>query len=110
MSLAGNVPINVPEQSANVLVFFDPDALLAGPRQCCATSGGVSPTIPTSRRPGYRRTPCSISGRAGGRRERWPSICRLDNSLDEVYADSGSATAWLLGSPRSVTVSANIMF
>jgi outer membrane receptor protein involved in Fe transport len=35
---------------------------------------------------------------------------RVDNTLDEIYADSGSSTAWLLGQPRSVTVSMNVVF
>ena len=35
---------------------------------------------------------------------------RVDNTLDEIYADSGSATAWLLGQPRALTVSLNVVF
>jgi len=35
---------------------------------------------------------------------------RLDNALDEVYADSGDAFAWLLGQPRAVVVGTNITF
>jgi outer membrane receptor protein involved in Fe transport len=35
---------------------------------------------------------------------------RVDNILDEVYADSGSITQWLLGPPRSPAVSLNVLF
>ena len=35
---------------------------------------------------------------------------RLDNALDEVYADNGWTTMWLLGRPRSVSVSTNVLF
>jgi iron complex outermembrane receptor protein len=35
---------------------------------------------------------------------------RLDNALDEVYADSGNSTAWLLGQPRAVTLGASVTF
>ena len=35
---------------------------------------------------------------------------RLDNAFDEVYGDSGSTTMWLLGPPRSATVSLNALF
>ena len=40
----------------------------------------------------------------------WFFDLRVDNVLDEIYADSGSATAWLLGAPRSATASVNIIF
>jgi iron complex outermembrane receptor protein len=33
---------------------------------------------------------------------------RIDNAFDEIYADSG--TQWLLGSPRSFTISLNVLF
>jgi iron complex outermembrane receptor protein len=35
---------------------------------------------------------------------------RVDNALDALYADSGTTTQWLLGSPRSFTVSLNLAF
>ena len=35
---------------------------------------------------------------------------RLDNALDEVYADNGWTTMWLLGRPRSVSLSTNVPF
>jgi iron complex outermembrane receptor protein len=35
---------------------------------------------------------------------------RLDNAFDELYADSGTTTQWLLGSPRSATISMNFFF
>jgi hypothetical protein len=34
----------------------------------------------------------------------------MDNVFDEIYPDSGTTTQWLLGSPRSATVSLNVRF
>jgi len=109
VSLAGNVPINVPEQSANVLVFFDPTpswqarANLRYVGQRFADNTNVA----ASRIPSYAVLDLGTRWRAT---RTLAFDLRLDNSLGEVYADSGSTTAWLLGSPRSVTVSANMMF
>jgi iron complex outermembrane receptor protein len=35
---------------------------------------------------------------------------RIDNAFNEIYADSGTTTQWLLGSPRSFTISLNVLF
>jgi iron complex outermembrane receptor protein len=35
---------------------------------------------------------------------------RVDNAFDQLYGDSGTTTQWLLGSPRSFTVSLNVLF
>ena len=109
VSLAGNVPINVPEKSANLLIFWDPtpawqaraNLRYVGRRFADNTNAAAS-LIPSY-------TVLDLG-------TRWKATrilafdLRLDNALEEIYADSGSATAWLLGSPRSVSVSVNIMF
>ena len=109
VSLAGNVPLNVPEKSANVLVFFDPTSSWQA-RVNLRYMGrrfADNTNVAASLIPWYTVLDLGTRWKAT---PRLAFDLRLDNSLDEVYADSGSATAWLLGSPRSVTASANILF
>jgi iron complex outermembrane receptor protein len=109
VSLAGNVPLNVPEKSANVMVFWDPAPAwqtravmrYVGLRYADNTNSAAS-VIPS-----YKVLDLGVRWRA---RPKFSVDVRLDNTLDEIYADSGSSTAWLLGQPRSVTVSTNILF
>jgi len=109
VSLAGNVPLNVPEKSANVMVFWDPApswqarAVMryVGLRYADNTNAAAS-LIPS-----YKVLDLGVRWRA---RPKLSVDVRLDNTLDEIYADSGSTTAWLLGQPRSLTVSTNILF
>jgi iron complex outermembrane receptor protein len=109
VSLAGNVPINVPEKSANVLVFWEPAPSWQARavfrhvgRRFADNTNSAASLIPS-----YSVLDLGTRWRATSR---LAFDLRVDNTLDEVYADSGSATAWLLGSPRSVSVSANILF
>jgi iron complex outermembrane receptor protein len=109
VSLAGNVPLNVPERSANVLLFWDATpswqarAVLRyfGKRFADNTNAAAS-LIPSY-------TVLDVGSKWKVTRNLSFDL-RLDNTFDEVYADSGSATAWLLGQPRSVSVSANVLF
>ena len=109
VSLAGNVPVNVPEESANAIVFWDVTPFLT-PRVVVRYVGrrfADNTNAPVTRIPSY--TVVDI----GTRWRVTPKLSldlRLDNVSDEAYADSGSSTAWLLGRPRSVAVSANILF
>jgi iron complex outermembrane recepter protein len=109
VSLAGNVPVNVPEESANAIVFWDVTPFLT-PRVVVRYVGrrfADNTNAPVTRIPSY--TVVDI----GTRWRVTPKVSldlRLDNVSDEVYADSGSSAAWLLGRPRSVTVSANFLF
>ena len=109
VSLAGNVPLNVPEESANVMVFVDATRSIelrsvlryVGRRFADNTNSAVS------RIPSYKVLDL------GGRVRVTPMLSldvRLDNALDEIYADSGSTTAWQLGPPRGATVSATLRF
>ena len=109
VSLAGNVPLNVPEKSANVMVFWDPTSswqaranLRSVGRRFADNTNAAATLIPS-----YKVLDLGTRWKA---RPKLGLDLRLDNALDEVYADSGSATAWLLGSPRSISLSANIMF
>jgi iron complex outermembrane receptor protein len=109
VSLAGNVPLNVPERNANLLVFWDATSALqlrslvryVGRRFADNTNALVS-LIPSY-------TVVDL----GARWQVRPNVSldlRLDNALDEVYADSGDSFAWLLGQPRAVTVGTSITF
>ena len=109
VSLSGNVPLNVPEKSANVIVFWDPAPAWQARavvrhvgRRFADNTNSAAALIPS-----YSVLDLGTRWKAT---RRLSLDVRLDNTLDAVYADSGSATAWLLGSPRSVSLSANILF
>jgi iron complex outermembrane receptor protein len=109
VSLAGNVPLNVPEQSANLLIFWDPtrfwqaraNVRYVGRRFADNTN------VPASRIPSYTVVDLGTRWKAT---RRLAVDLRLDNALDAIYADSGSTASWLLGAPRSVSLSTNILF
>jgi iron complex outermembrane receptor protein len=109
VSLAGNVPLNVPEQSANLLVFWDP----APSWQARAVLRQVgrrfadNTNLPAARIPSYSVLDLGARWKAT---RRLSLDLRLDNARNEVYADSGSATAWLLGPPRSLSLAARVGF
>jgi iron complex outermembrane recepter protein len=109
VSLAGNVPINVPERSANFLVFWEPQERwqARGSLRVVGRRFADNTNVAASLIPSYRVLDLGVRFRAT---QKLNFDLRLDNVLDEIYADSGSATAWLLGSPRSVTGSVNILF
>jgi iron complex outermembrane receptor protein len=99
----------VPERSANLMVFWDTTRALqlrsvvryVGQRFADNTNSRVS------RIPSYTVVDIGARFRVS---PRLTFDLRVDNTLDEVYADSGSATAWLLGSPRAVTLSTRVGF
>lgn len=109
VSLAGNVPVNVPEQSANVMLFWNATRALqlrsvvryVGQRFADNTNSAAS------RIPSYKVL--DVGGRVNVSRSVSLDL-RVDNGLDSVYADSGSATAWQLGAPRAITLSTNLGF
>jgi iron complex outermembrane recepter protein len=109
VSLAGNVPLNVPEKSANFILFWDPTPAW----QARAVMRYVGRRFADNTNVAASLIPSYTVLDLGARWRVRPNLSfdvRLDNALDEIYADSGSATAWLLGSPRSVAVSTNILF
>jgi iron complex outermembrane receptor protein len=107
--LAGNVPLNVPERSANVMVFWSPArawearavARFVGRRFADNTN------VAASLIPSYKVVDFGVRWKV---QPRLSIDARLDNAFDAIYADSGSSTAWLLGAPRSATVSFNVLF
>lgn len=107
--LDGNVPVNVPERSANVLLFWDiaPRWSARAVLRSVGRRFADNSNAPASRIPGYRVLDIGTRWLAT---PRLSLDVRVDNLTDAVYADSGSATAWLLGAPRAATVSTNIRF
>lgn len=109
VSLAGNVPLNVPERSANVVVFWD-----ATPQvQLRSLVRYVGRRFADNTNSAAARIPSYTVVDLGARWQVRPNLSldlRLDNALDEVYADSGNATAWLLGQPRAVTIGTSVTF
>jgi iron complex outermembrane receptor protein len=109
VQLAGNVPLNVPERSANVMVFWNPlpkweaRGVMRGVGQRFADNTNT----PTTILPAFKVVDFGVRWRA---RPRLAIDARIDNAFDEIYADSGTTTQWLLGSPRSATVSLNVQF
>jgi iron complex outermembrane receptor protein len=109
VSLAGNVPLNVPEKSANAMVFWDATPAWQGRavlryvgRRFADNTNAAATLIPS-----YAVLDVGAKWKA---RQKLTVDVRVDNTLDEIYADSGSATAWLLGQPRALTVSLNVVF
>jgi iron complex outermembrane receptor protein len=109
VQLAGRVPLNVPEQSANVLVFWNPaprwearSVMRFVGRRFADNTDTAAAVMPS-----YKVVDFGL---------RWiarPNVsfdARLDNAFDELYADSGTTTQWLLGAPRSATISMNFFF
>jgi iron complex outermembrane receptor protein len=109
IQLAGNVPLNVPERSANFMIFWDPTPKWQA-RAVTRVVGlrfADNTNVAASRIPAYQVVDLGLRWRMR------PNLVidgRIDNIFDEVYADSGSITQWLLGPPRSPAVSLNVLF
>jgi iron complex outermembrane receptor protein len=107
--LAGNVPLNVPERSANLMVFWDPTPRwqARGVARIVGRRFADNTNVAASRIPAYQVVDLGLRWRAT------PKLSidgRVDNVTDEIYADSGSSTQWLLGAPRSAALSLNVLF
>ena len=109
VSLAGYVPLNVPESSANVLVFWSPTVLWQARANLryVGRRFADNTNVAASLIPSYKVLDLGTRWKAT---EKLSLDFRVDNALDAVYADSGSATQWLLGSPRSASVTTNVRF
>jgi len=109
VSLAGNMPLNVPEKSANFMAFWDvvPVWQLRANVRYVGRRFADNTNVAASLIPSYTVLDVGTRWKAS---PRVAFDLRVDNALDEIYADSGSATAWLLGAPRSATASVNIIF
>lgn len=107
--LAGNVPLNVPERSANVMLFWDVTRAVEA-RSVLRVVGrrfADNTNVAASRIPAYRVLDLGVKWQLS---PRLVFDGRIDNATDAVYADSGSAAQWLLGAPRTATLSMNVRF
>lgn len=104
-SLAGNVPTNVPEKGANLMVFWKllPEWQLRSTYQYVGESFADS----TNRSVIGKKSAVNF-GLSWQTSAKTKLDLRLDNAFDEIYPTWGSTTQWMLGAPRSVTLSANI--
>jgi iron complex outermembrane recepter protein len=109
VQLAGRVPLSIPEQSANFIVFWNPGAKWEARSVTRFVGRRFADNINTASAimPSYRVVDLGLRWIA---RPNMSFDARLDNAFDEVYADSGTTTQWLLGQPRSATVSMNFFF
>jgi iron complex outermembrane receptor protein len=107
--LAGNVPLNVPKRSANVMLFWDVTQAIEA-RSVLRVVGqrfADNTNSAAGRIPSYRVLDLGLKWRVS---PRLLFDARVDNATDAVYADSGSAAQWLLGAPRTATLSMNVRF
>lgn len=109
VSLDGNVPTGVPEQSANLLVFYEaaPAWQFRSVLRYVGRRFSDNTNAAATRIPAYRVWDLGARFRATSKLD---LDLRLDNVTDAVYADSGNSTNWLIGPPRSVTLSAFVRF
>ncbi len=100
--LAGNVPTTVHRRAANLLVFwqFAPGWTARSALQYVGQR--FTDNLNVSSMPGYTTLNLGLN---------WVPVpqlsvdLRLDNATDKVYATQGSATQWILGRPRTITLS-----
>ena len=109
VQLAGNVPLNVPEHSANLMVFWTPTAMWEARSIVRYVGRRFADNVDTRSAimPSYQVVDFGVRYRP---QARLAIDARLENVFDEVYADSGTNTQWLLGAPRSFTVTLNVLF
>jgi len=109
VSLAGNVPLNVPLSTWSMRAFWDAMPKL----QVRAVVRGVGQRFADNTNSAAALVPSFTELNLGARVRVHPSLSfdvRVDNVTDELYVESGSAVQWLLGTPRAATVSMNVHF
>ncbi|MBP1293332.1 MULTISPECIES: TonB-dependent receptor [Bradyrhizobium] len=108
VSYNGNVPVNVPQQVANVWLTWDfaPDWSVYGGVQIVGAM--YSDLANTQLRPGYNVVNGGIRWKPD---DRTTVAFRLYNLFDKVYAVTSNGTGqWLLGMPRTAELSVNVKF
>lgn len=109
VSLAGRVPLNVPQQAANILAFWD----VHRNWQVRSVLRYVGKRFSDNTNSAAARIPSYKVWDLGGTWRAMPKLSfdfRFENVTDEVYADSGSTTQWILGQPRSASAAARVSF
>ncbi|PDT75054.1 TonB-dependent siderophore receptor [Bradyrhizobium sp. C9] len=108
VSYNGNVPVNVPQQVANVWLTWDfaPNWSVYGGVQMVGAM--YSDLANTQLRPGYDVVNGGIKWKPD---DRTTVAFRVYNPLDKVYAVTSNGTGqWLLGMPRTAELSVNVKF
>lgn len=108
VSYAGNVPVNVPQQVANVWLTWDfaPNWSVYGGVQMVGAM--YSDLANTQLRPGYNVVNGGIKWKPD---DRTTVAFRVYNLFDKVYAVTSNGTGqWLLGMPRTAELSVNVKF
>jgi iron complex outermembrane receptor protein len=101
-SLAGNVPTNVPEKSANIMLFWQ----FASDWQFRTVYQYVGKKYANSTNTAAIDGKSVVNIGTTWQASQSTSIdLRIDNLFDEIYPTWGSTTQWMLGSPRSVALS-----
>ena len=109
VQLAGNVPVNVPQRSANAIVFWTPVQNWEARGVVRVVGRRFADNLDTASAmmPSFKVADFGVRWRA---RPKLSLDARIDNAFGEIYADSGTTTQWLLGAPRSATLSLNVLF
>lgn len=107
VNLAGNVPVNVPQQVSNVWLTwaFAPNWSADGGVQFVGkTFSDNTNTLP---RPAYNVVNAGVQWKPDARTT---LSLRVYNLFDTIYATSGNTTQWLLGMPRTAELALNVKF
>ncbi|QOZ28943.1 TonB-dependent siderophore receptor [Bradyrhizobium sp. CCBAU 51753] len=108
VSFNGNVPVNVPQQVANIWLTWDfaPNWSVYGGVQMVGAM--YSDLANTQLRPGYNVVNGGIRWKPD---DRTTVAFRVYNLLDQIYAVTSNGTGqWLLGMPRTAELSLNVKF
>ncbi|MGY3532625.1 TonB-dependent receptor [Bradyrhizobium sp. USDA 4452] len=108
VSYNGNVPVNVPQQVANVWLTWDfaPNWSVYGGVQIVGAM--YSDLANTQLRPGYNVVNGGIKWKPD---DRTTVAFRVYNPFDKAYAVTSNGTGqWLLGMPRTAELSVNVKF
>ena len=108
VSRAGKTPPNVPEQTANLWLRWDPVSKLRARAGLRYVGSAYSDNANLFRIPGYAVIDGSVSYALT---DQLSLSARIYNLLDKVYATNAyNDEQWILGRPRSVDMSAAVRF
>jgi iron complex outermembrane receptor protein len=108
-SLAGNIPLDVPERTANLRALWDaaPGWQFRAMLRYVGRRYSDNDDLATTLMPAYHVLDLGMRWKAT------PKLTfdvRLDNVFDDIYAETGSTTQWILGEPRAASLAANVKF
>ena len=106
-TIAGNVPVNVPQNVSNIWATwaFAPDWSANGGVQIVGRT--YADNANTLTRPAYNIVNAGVQWKPDANTT---VSFRIYNLFDEVYTTSGGTTQWLLGMPRTAQLAVNVKF